>query len=719
MKARTVLFLLCALCAAACGLGPAEDVYPGAPVVLISIDTLRSDRLPVYGYGGVETPAIDALRADAILFERAYCHYPLTLPSHASILTGLLPTEHGVRDNVGYRLDTSSIPFLPRFYRERGYRTAGAVSAYILRGDTGIGDGFDFYEDSLTLRGGVSLGENQRPGSETARRAIAWLEEAAGDPFFLFVHVYEPHTPYSPPEPFASRYRDEPYDGEVAASDAVVGELVAALKRLGVYDRAVVALLSDHGEGLSDHGEIEHGILLYREVLQVPLLLKLPGSRHGGASVAAPAQLVDLAPTLMALAGAPAQERTTLLDLLAGAAPPRAVYAETYYPRIHLGWSDLASLLDGDLHYLEGPAPELYDLAADPAEKTNVLAERRGEYRDLRDRLAAMRTELEAPAQVDAETRERLAALGYLGTAVTVDDGPLPDPKAHLHVLSDLMAASRYQVQRDFSRAIATFRQVLAEQPNLVDAWENLAQCLHQVSRYEEAAAAYEKALELSRGADHVALGAARLFLEMERYGDARGHAELALATNPAAAHLMLARVAFYQDDLERAEAEAQRSLEARSNTAAPHVVLAQVAGERGELAAAAEHVERAEREEAKRQAGEVTPGLHYVKGNLEARLGNAEAAEASFREEIRHHPSDTRAYSELALLLALDGRPQEAVAALREMVETNQAPAAYAAAVETLRVLGDPRSAAGLLGVALKRYPGNPKLTALLSEGS
>lgn len=703
--------------ALACGRGEPELIFPDAPVVFISIDTLRSDRLPAYGYGGVETPAIDELARDAILFEHAYSHYPLTLPSHATILTGVLPTEHGVRDNVGYHLDTADLPYLPRFLKEQGYATGGAVSAYILRGDTGIGDDFDFYEDSFNLRSGVSLGENQRPGSETASRAADWLETVAGGKFFLFMHVYEPHTPYSPPAPFASRYSD-PYDGEVAAADAAAGELIAAMKRLGVYDRSIIVLFSDHGEGLNDHGELEHGIFLYREALQVPLALKLPGSARGGTRVAAPAQLADIAPTVERLLGAP-DGRTTLLDLMGPTPPERAVYSETYYPRLHLGWSDLASLIEAGVHYIEGPDPELYDLGTDPAEKTNVLGSRRDEFWALRDRMAGIRTELEAPGEVDAETRERLEALGYLGTMAAAGDGPLPDPKAEIHLLPVLMEANRHQNEGNYLRAIELYREVLDGNPGLVDAWENLAQCLHYMSRFDEAAAAYGKALEASGGADHVALGAARLFLEMERFDEAEEHAELALATNPATAHLTLGRIALARGDLADAVEEAEKSLAARSNAVGPHVLLAQAAVARDELGQAAEHLERAEREDAKRQAVEASPGLYYLKGHVAAKRGEADLAESSFLEEIRHHPADTRSYCELALLYALEGRPGEAVSILRRMVETNEVPAAYAAAVETLRVLGDPRSAAGLLEMALGRFPGNPRLTKLYEEMS
>ncbi|HTQ80365.1 MAG TPA: sulfatase, partial [Thermoanaerobaculia bacterium] len=276
--------------------------YPGAPLILISIDTLRSDHLPAYGYKGVETPAIDALRKDALLCERAYSHYPMTLPSHASILSGLLPTQHGVRDNVGYPLDGERHPTLAHLLKAAGYETGGAVSTYVLRRATGIASGFDFYDDTIEMQGGERLDDLQRPGAETVKRGLNWLRGRTAKPFFFFLHLYEPHAPYTPPEPFRSRYKASPYDGEIATADAVVGDFLSELKRLGIYDRAAIVLLSDHGEGLSDHGERQHGIFLYRETLQVPLLLKLPGSAQAGGRITVPAELIDVAPTLLGLA---------------------------------------------------------------------------------------------------------------------------------------------------------------------------------------------------------------------------------------------------------------------------------------------------------------------------------------------------------------------------------------------------------------------------------
>ncbi len=380
-----------ALLAVACGrdASPKRDAspgrFPGAPVILISVDTLRADHLPAYGYRQVETPNIDGLRRDSVLFERVYSHCPMTLPSHASMFTGSLPTEHGVRNNIGYRFEGAKLRTLAEELRERGYAAGAAVSSYVLRSDTGIDDGFEFYEDSIAVATAGATSEHQRSGGETLKHALAWIEGHREQPFFFFLHLYEPHAPYDPPEPFKSRYPSA-YDGEIAAADAIVGELVRSLKAAGLYDSAIIIFTSDHGEGLEDHGEDQHGILLYREALWVPLLVKLPGS-HQADSISRPTPLAHLFGTVLRLVGIDLPSRPASWFDAGGEARP--IYSETLYPRIHLGWSELRSLIDGRYHYIEGPRPELYDLERDPGEARNLITIERREAARLRQEMEA------------------------------------------------------------------------------------------------------------------------------------------------------------------------------------------------------------------------------------------------------------------------------------------------------------------------------------------
>ncbi|HEY0783215.1 MAG TPA: sulfatase-like hydrolase/transferase [Thermoanaerobaculia bacterium] len=722
---RTSLFALGALTAltalsvAGCSGGgsiPGDGAFRGAPVVLISIDTLRSDHLPIYGYKGVETPAIDALRRDGVLYTRAYSHVPLTLPSHVSILTGLLPADHGVRDNVGYRLHSDRVPYLPRVLKAAGYTTGGFVSTYVLRAETGLADGFDHYDGNIEVRLGESLGRSQRPGGETLKLAEEWLDKITSGPFFLFFHLYEPHTPYEPPEPFASRYKEHPYDGEIAAADALVGQLVAELKQKGVYDKAIVILLSDHGEGLLEHGEQEHGVLLYREALQVPLVVKLPGSRLAGRTADRAAQLIDVFPTIAALTGAkaPAGPGTSLLALLAPDAKERQVYAETYYPRLHMGWSDLHSLIESRFHLIDGPDPELYDLVADPGEKVERRQDERRAFTGLRQAVAAYVKPLAAPAAVDAETARRLASLGYLGAATTATRGPLPDPKTRVHAVADFAQALGLFAHQQFAQAVPAFERVLRDNPDMADGWESLGQALQHLGRQEDALAAFDRAMKLTGGVGHVALAKATVLLDLHRLDEAEEHAKLGLETGPANAHSLLAQIAFERGDHPLAEREAQAALAARGSRVGPLLTMAQVLRAEGHLEQALAKTDEAVAELDHMQGEKKFPGLYFVRGDVLARLDRPADAEKAFLREIQDAPGNPRAYSRLAILYATEGRAQEAVDALHRMVAHDESPAAYAEAVKTFRILGDPATAAALLRHALAMHPESRELRAL-----
>ena len=269
-------------------------ITASGPVILISIDTLRADRLPAYGYKGITTPAIDRLVADSILFENAYAHSPQTLPSHTSILSGQLPFEHSVRDNVGFEIKPAQ-RFLQHALKDAGFTTGGFVSSYVLRRQVGFHLGFDQYDDNMPPAApDRPLGQMQRAGMDTLAAASTWLDTLTSPKFFLFFHIYEPHRPYAPPPHIKA---GNPYDGEVQYADEIVGKLLDRLREKDLYDDATIVLLSDHGEGLGDHGEDEHGIFLYRETTHVPLVIKLPRKAGGGRRVAAPVQHIDLVPT--------------------------------------------------------------------------------------------------------------------------------------------------------------------------------------------------------------------------------------------------------------------------------------------------------------------------------------------------------------------------------------------------------------------------------------
>jgi arylsulfatase A-like enzyme/cytochrome c-type biogenesis protein CcmH/NrfG len=703
---------------------PGTAVAAGTPVVLISIDTLRSDHLPMYGSTGstaVATPHLDALRRDGLLFTHAYSHMPLTLPSHTTVLTGLLPAQSGVRDNVGYPLDRKAIdegrqPHLAKLLQARGYATGAAVSAYVLQGKTGLSAGFDFYDDDVELRANVGLGGMQRPGSETLSKLEPWLRDNAAKPFFLFFHLYEPHTPYDAPAAFAAPGRSA-YDAEIAAADAVVGRLLDELRRTGAYDRALVILFSDHGEGLGEHGEDEHGVLLYREALQVPLVVKLPAARRAGETIAAPTGLFDVAPTVLEVLGLDKPAAMTGRSLLGiGGEPARRIYSETFYPKLHFGWSDLHSLVDGAHHLIDGPDPELYDLAADSRETRNLRDGERRVFGELRRELASYDRTLAPPAALDEETRQAMASLGYLGGAVAADDGPAVDPKAKVGSLRDFRQATEKMASKDYRGAVEALQRTLRENPRMADAWEILGRAYERLGDRDAAIGAYESALKSSGGSSHVAAALASLFLAMNRLDDAETHAKMALGASAGLAHGILAQVAKERGDLDRAEKEALASMEEKGDRVGPLVTLADVLHARGRYEEALRRLGEARQAYEQRRAKDrdLLRGMSLIEGRVQADIGDAAKAEAAFRKEIELFPEDLRAYSSLAILFALIDRAPEAGATIRRMVEANPSPAAFAEAVKTYRVLRDDAGATKLLRYALSKYPQSAELRAL-----
>jgi arylsulfatase A-like enzyme len=689
------LALLAAACSDSRPASGRTPARPGTPVVLVSIDTLRADRLPAYGYQGVATPAIDRLRRDAVLFENAYTHSPLTLPSHASLLSGLLPPEHGVRNNIGYRLDPAHLT-LATTLRAAGYATGAAVSAFVLRRASGIDAGFDFYDEVATARGARAVAEVQRGGAETVAKALEWLGTAAGRPFFLFVHLYEPHTPWTPPEAESARY-GATYEGEIAAADAALGALVDGLRAARRYEESLVVLVSDHGEGLKDHGEPEHGILLYREALHVPLLVKLPGAARAGTSVGSPAGLRDLVPTIAAQLGVKAPAAARGRDLLAaGEAAAAGVYGETYYPRIHLGWSELRSLVDARYHLIDGPRPELYDLARDPAERRDVLAERPQVASAMRAALLASAGDFVAPAPASREERERLASLGYLaGGALPPEPGSaLPNPRDHVASYVEARAAFALVEQGRDAEAVRAFDRVLATHPGFVDVLTERAAALGRLGRYRESVAAYRAASERApelRGP--LSLTVARVHLEMGDLAEARAAASRGLAAEPDTAHELLASVALAGGALDEAEREAALVARDPGALARAAVVRAEVAARRGRPERALELLDEAGHAGA--ALGPV-PWLEFVRGDVLARLGRLEAAEAALRREIAAFPGHARAWASLAIVRALSGAPRaESRALLAQMQSAAPGPAASGLAARALAFI-DEATAAG-----------------------
>jgi arylsulfatase A-like enzyme/Flp pilus assembly protein TadD len=657
------------LALAACRRESAE-VFRRAPVVLISVDTMRSDHLPAYGYAGVKTPNIDALRRESILYRRAYSHCPMTLPSHLSILTGLLPVEHGVRNNIGYRFDGVKFRTLATVLRGSGYRTGAAVSSYVLRSDTGIAAGFDSYDDSIAVAAGGALSEHQRSGYDTLRAAQGWVGQNASQPFFYFFHIYEPHAPYEPS-----------YDGEIAKADDIVGRLVATLKQSGVYDRAIVVFLSDHGEGLWQHGEDQHGILLYRESLQVPLLVKLPHALRGNTTVDRPTGLAEVFPMLL-----------DLLGIEKNARAPKAIYAETLYPRIHLGWSELRGLIDARFHYIDGPRPELYDLTHDAAETNDLAGNERRTAASMRAALAQFPSEIAPLQNVDAEEAAKLAALGYVGSPKT-RGGPLPNPRDQIGHLAEIKNAFHLADQRRYDDAVDALRALLRENPRLADVWSKLGEVLVESRRYDEAIDAYKSAMAQSEiFSPDLALGLGFAYLEAGRPQDAVAHAELALKAAPRESHELLARAYAAEGHFAESEASARQAIAEGDRQPSSILLLAEVQRAEGRLEEALRTIDEAER-----RAGDLEIrhlyGIDYMRGDVLARLDRPDDAVAAYEREIDASPRHLQSYANLAVIYFIEGKRAEAEKTLALMTRNNPNRGARSLEAKTRAAIGLPAS--------------------------
>lgn len=686
MKSRFLVSAALALLLTACRGREAAltgAASPGAPVIIISIDTLRADHLPAYGYRAIATPAIDALRSDSILFENAYTHVPLTLPAHVAMLSGQLPPDNGVRNNIGFRFDAAKHPTIPALLKSKGYATGAAVSAFVLRGTTGLRAAFDDYDDNVAVREGAAVGSLQRDGRETAAIAKRWIDAHRGKPMFFMLHLFEPHAPYEPA-----------YDAEIVKTDAIVGDFIDHLKELGLYDDAVIVLMSDHGEGLGDHGEDEHGIFLYREAVRIPLLLKLPSRQRANTKVSRVVQLIDVLPTMAALTGFDAPSGLRGVSLLAEKVDPRRVYSETVYPRIHLGWSDLRSLADERFHYIDAPSPELFDVAADPGEKQNALKDQRRTYAAMRAELDAIPRGSLAPSNVDPEEAKKLAALGYLSGGSSDAGGPLPDPKDRITDLNAMKQAGELLRQKRYAPAIARLREVVAASPRFTDAWTLLGKSLAESGATTEAIDAYRRVLEIAPTlSSEIGLSLAGLYLSANKFDEAEAHARLGESINPGLTHLILGQTALRRGRLDEATQHA-KAAEGEPNYRFPAIVLAaQALANRGEqaLPQALSALEQARREVADRRL-EPVPALELARGDVLARMNRPAEAEQAFREEIRLFPHQREAYSNLTVLYWVSGDEARARSTMESMVRANPSAESYRYAAGVFRELGASR---------------------------
>jgi arylsulfatase A-like enzyme/Tfp pilus assembly protein PilF len=469
-------------------------------ILLITLDTTRADRLGAYGYGSAGTPRLDRLAAEGVLFERVVAAAPITLPAHVSLLTGSYPFVHGVRNNGNFSLD-GTIPTLTTALHDRGYRTAAFVSAFVLDRRYGLARGFDEYDDHLQL---------ERRGDRTAAAAGDWLDAHARDtaPFFVWLHLYDPHDPYDPPSPFREAFAARAYDGEIAFADRALGSLLDRLDRLGRLSSTLVAVVGDHGESLGEHGEDTHAVFVYESTLRVPMILAWPGHLPAGRRVSALVRSIDLAPTLLDVADQPplrgAQGRTLMPIVNGKAAFAASAYGESYFPLLYMNWAPLRSIQDERWKFIDAPEPELYDLAHDAAEQINLAAREPARADALRRALDAEtggQPGAMTERTIDRETAAKLAALGYVAASsrgvAPAPGGTHPDPKQMIGVFNRIRQANTAVQEGRFVEAAAIARDTLSREPANAFAALVLANAQMELGRYGDAIAGYQAYLDL------------------------------------------------------------------------------------------------------------------------------------------------------------------------------------------------------------------------------
>jgi len=644
----------------------------GRDILLITLDTTRADRLTCYGHTRETTPVLDALAGSGVRFARAYTPVPITLPSHAVLLTGFLPKDSGVRDNLSDRLP-QTIPTVAGRMKAAGYSTAACVSAFVLDRRFGLDRGFDRYDDRMTLDAGGGEKPNERPADATAAAALALIRAAPKDrPLFLWVHFFDPHHPYRA-HPDAPAGMD-PYDGEVRFMDRGVGTVVRAWEEAG--RSGLVVAVGDHGEMLGDHGEETHGVFLYEAAVRVPLLIRFRGG-PGGVVERAPVSTADVAATLLAFAGAPSEGLWGRSLLEAGkpgfGAPHPALYFESFLPANSFGWTAPFGILKDGWKYIHLPRPELYDLEDDPAEARDRSGRDRRRARELLSLLKREYTTAYVPpgGPADPEALKRLQSLGYKGGSV---GGAGRDPKDLVWVVAAMDRGERLEREGRGNEAEPLYRRILDANPENYTILVKMGTLLQGSGRRNEAKKHFASARDLNPAFTHAHFNLASMALED---GDIRGaeagfRRVVALDPDHGDARLHLARLAI----------GAQRFAEAEAQLKA---------------------VEALDPEE---------PNLSFLRGLMAAGRGDMKSAASGFEEALRRRPDYGDAALNLAAARFALGEIDPAVRAYRRAIELDPGrPEAYLQlGAILLNFKDDAPGAAAQFRAFLGRFPEHPE---------
>jgi arylsulfatase A-like enzyme/parvulin-like peptidyl-prolyl isomerase len=657
-------------------------------LLLVTIDTLRADHVGAYGDPKAQTAALDRLAREGVLVEEAVAHVPQTRPSHASILTGRYPYEHGLRDNAAGPL-APGMPTLATVLKAAGYDTAAFIGAYPVSRSSGLDRGFELYDDPFET---AVDGRTERRAQEVVDRALGWLRRARGRPFLAWVHLFDPHAPYTPPQPFAGRFAGRLYDGEVAYADSQVERLLAWLDSSGLRRNTLVVVTSDHGEGLGEHGEEEHGLLVYDSTLRVPLVLSWAGHLPAGARTRGQFRSVDLLPTLLELLGVPAirTSGTSRAEVLAHGSriPDNESYAESLYGAVHFGWARLRALRSQGWKYIEAPRPELYRLLEDPGETRNVL-ELRGQVasgmRESLGRYGGGAGDAAAAAPVDQGALERLAALGYVGGGAGI---PIKvtgqDPKDGVREFErarrTMREALRLFKQNDFDRALPLLEQLSRGPTGSFNVEFYLGRALLEKGRANEALPHLQRAMEAAPKATSTAFYLAQAQLASGLESEAATTVARGLEKTPDNPDLLevKGRLLLRKDDLPGAHAALEKARTLDPGNARVRAELSEAFRRLGDPARAEVEAAEAERLDPR------SPEPHVMRGLALAALDREGEAAEALRAALKLAPDHPEALYYLAAVELNAGHAAAARGLLRKLLAV--APR-YPGADEALRL--------------------------------
>jgi arylsulfatase A-like enzyme/tetratricopeptide (TPR) repeat protein len=652
-------------------------------VLVITLDTIRADRLGAYGNTRIRTEFVDGLAERGVLFEDCIAPTPLTLPSHTSLFTGTYPVFHGVRDNGNYVVP-KDLTTMAELLKGAGYRTGAFVGAFVLSSRWGLDQGFTSYTEPKgkfdpTL---VSFAQIQRRAEAVVDDALAWLEEDPEQPFFAWVHLYDPHLTYDPPTAFAREYPDDPYLGEVAYSDSQLVRLHAYLKSSGLDANTLIVFAGDHGEGLGDHGENDHGLLLYQTTSRAPLIIYHPNSPSSGVRREEVVSLVDILPTIVEAIGLPLPSNVqgqSLWPLIGGEGvfEERPVFAETHYPKLHFGWSPLTALQDRQYQLIQSTEPELYDLVNDSSQQQNIfatsseVAERM--TRDLETLVERLgRGAMEAASAPDADTIAKLAALGYVAGSVDaaerLEAEELPSPRSMLWLYNLLTEANKLVTEDDEAGGEQKLLELVEANDSLVDGWVSLGKLYRRQGRMAESLSAFQEANARRPQDPFLASRLANALISAGRAAEAELHLRVAQEKHPDNPLIVFAMARVMESNGRFAEAEAmfRRLLTLDPQSAPARVRLAALALRRGDIAAANSELDAA------LAADPRVPEASLVRGQLLERQGRLEEAATAYRNELANTPASLPAALSLSRVEGRLGRPAEQERALRSAIQAN-----------------------------------------------